>query len=432
MRFKKFAVILAAVFCFAQAQGLDKWNIMLANFRNLSAIKDKTTGMTIQKSVASALSKQSGFSLIQPKTNVVIDSFQTALNAGRAYKADVILYGDYFIEGEDLVLVIDVFDVLENRLKMRKYYSGAVDLDIFDTIDNMSADMMKKIREALPEMTTENQQRIRQVRQNIYETEKISIKRVFYTRVGFHTEMGPKWFGGYSSTSSFYMSPPGYQYAYSGIPVGFAFRFWELRLDLMISGLPGVPYFPWQNPDYVIDDGSTFSLDNIFLVHVSFYLPWFNNSLAISAGYFGIDIYKKILYDNNKNTMYVDRVNIPGFSMAFGLIWNVNPDLELSIMVNPFMNMTKQDINTDDAGNFVATNYQHFWRDFPAISLDAVYFLGNFGLEARLTGDPYHYREYSLHNDGTTNYSYGGQDIEVNSVIASVYLGIVYRVDFLK
>lgn len=431
MTFKRTFCVLAILFCWVTAQGLDKWNIFLANLRDLSRAKDKTTGMTVQKSLASQFQKQTAFKLIQPRTNVVIDSFQTALNAGRAYKADVILYGDYFIEGEDLVIVIDVFDVLENRLKMRKYYSGAVDLDIFDTIDSMSADMVKKIKEVLPEMTEESQMKIRQVRQNIYETEKVSIKRMFYTRLGFHTELGPKQLHVQKDSGSYDIPNDitGGQYYFSNIPIGFAIRLWDFRFDLLVSGLPGVPFFPWQNSDYTYERAS---MDNIYVFQFSYYLPWFNNSVAVSVGAFSFDYYTKLNFDTNNKKVNSDTRNYPGFSMAFGAIWNINPDLELSLFFNPFMSSENNKAEYNDSGVYQGTNYQKFWRDFPALSLDAIYFLGNFGLELRASADSYHFRSYILNDNGTTNYSYSDGDVYVNSMIVSLYVGFVYRVDFLK
>jgi hypothetical protein len=453
MIFKFAAAFLPLLFSMVSLYAVDKWNIQLANFLDLSRLKDKNTGMTLQRSVSSQLARQNGFNLVQGKTNIFINNFKDALNAGRAYKADVILYGDYYIDGEDLVIVIDVFDVLENRLKMRKYYSGKVDLDIFDTIDSMAADMVKKIKEALPELTSENQARVRQVRQSIYETEKITIKRVFYTRLGFQTELGPKQFFTYNGSNSMNYGFPnpgiGNTLLFSNVPIGFAFRFWEFRLDLLFSGLPGLPAFAWQLQDhqYVIWNEIRFP-GNFFNGMLSFYLPWFNNSLAVGVGMQYFDILYQMKMDTSGGSKNIDYAMVTsdentsggspsGTPIVFGLIWNPTPDLEFSLAVNPFMETAfSYHVLDKNSGISQGTNYVHFWRDFPALTLDAILFLGNFGLELRATADSYHYSSIILQSDGSTNFSTshnGGGGIQsANSTLVSLYAGFVYRVDFLK
>lgn len=432
MNFNKIVPAVLLVFLCQAGFGLDKWNILFVNFQNFSRVKEKSTGLTIQKSIASQLGKEKAFNLIQPKTNVLVDNFQNALNTGRAYKADVILYGDYFIEGEDLVVVIDVFDVLENRLKMRKYYSGAVDLDIFDTIDSMSADMVKKIKEVLPEMTAENQLKIRQVRQNIYEKEKVSVKRMFYTKFGFNTEMGPMHIYRMASDGSSFIpnSSTGDWMKYSSIPIGFALRFWDIRLDLMLSGLPGVPQVNWQGANNSVNN-SGFP-GNIFTLQLSYYLPWFNNSLALGVGFLNMGLIRYLYVDKEANTVgFYDMSEGKGFTVAFGLIWNPMPEMEFSLMIDPFM-YTEQTNLALSPGVTNGVQYKIFSRVFPAVGLGGIFFLGNFGFEIKAFVDPYLYKEFTLDLNGNTNYFNGNGYISADITLASLYLGIVYRVDFMN
>lgn len=440
MRFKSIFAVLFGMFLFQSVFGIDKWNVMFVNLRDLSQTRDKNTGLTIQKSIIAQFQKQPGFNLVLSKTNIIVESYQKALDVGRSYKADIMLYGDYYIEGEDLVIVVDVFDVLENRLKMRKYYSGAVDLDIFDTIDSMSADMVQKIKEALPELTEESEIRIRQVRKNIYETEKISIKRMFYTRIGFYTEMGPKqMYKITGDTVNNQYSFPDYAAAmglgswfkFSSIPIGLMLRVWDIRFDLLMSGIYGVPQIAWQNSEYTYNNLPA----NIFLMQFSYYLPWFGNSLAISLGSFSLQKFKYIGYNTGKNEFEMWDNGGGGFGndFSFGVIWNPNSDLELTVFVAPFLSNYYSYKNSDNSGVINGTNHQIFRRDFPALTLGGIYFFGNFGLEVKAFVDSYHYTEFMLDNYGVTNFSNNSSGATyLNVTAASVYAGFVYRVDFMK
>lgn len=438
MNFKYWPLLLALTFAVQTVYGLDKWNILYGGLRDLSQNRDKNIGLTIQKSISLQLQKQQGFNLLQSRTNLNISNFQMALAAGRAFKADVLLYGDYYIEGEDLVIIVDVFDVLENRPKMRKYYSGDVGIEIFDTVDAISADLVQKIREALPEMTAESEVRIRQVRKNIYETEKVNIKRMFYTRLGFYTEMGPKQYYRIKGDTQIFqfsfpdsLAPAGFGswYKYSTIPIGAALRLWDFRIDLMLSGLPGVPQFAWQNPDYVY----TTLPASFFLFQFSYYLPWFNNSLAVSIGTFDMERASVYKFDTENKRFSFNKMggsDIP-INLSFGLVWNPSEILEFSFSLIPFLSKTSK---TDPYDKSIPnnTNYFIFNRDFPALTLGAVYFLGNFGFELKTFVDSYHYMSFTLKPDGTTNLSYNEGAVYGNTTLVSLYAGVIYRVDFLK
>lgn len=435
MIFKKAMFLTAFILFSGNIFGADKWNIQLANLMDMSRVKDRNTGVTIQKSIASQLSRQNGFNLVQLRTNVYINDFKEALSVGRANKADIILYGDYYIEGEDLVIVVDVYDVLENRLKMRKYYSGKVDLDIFDTIDAMTADLVKKIREALPELTADSQERVKLVRQNVYETEKISVKRMFYTRFGFNTELGPKQFYYYTSASYGQGFPDpnlGKTLLFSSVPFGLALRIWEIRLDMLFS----MANIPWQFNDWSYNKENQ-APGNYGYFTFSFYLPWFNNSLAISAGSQFYDMLLKFKFDTMAHTVSYARISLDSILnyLSVGLIWNVNPNIELTLLTSPWMSYDIIAPNYNN-GVLMGTNHNKYWRDFPALSLGAIFFLGNFGLEARLTADSYHFIVYNTDDSGATNYNVShngdGGFYTANTTWASFYLGFVYRVDFLK
>lgn len=89
--------------------------------------------------------------------------------------------------------------------------------------------MRKKVKEILPEMTLESEVSVKKLRKTVYETEAVSIKRIFYTHLGIASEFGPKslYNNDNQSTNSFNGSLP-----FSQIDFGLTLRYWDFRLDI--------------------------------------------------------------------------------------------------------------------------------------------------------------------------------------------------------
>lgn len=431
MNFKQ-AVLLALILGpWAGLMAADKWNVMLAELRDLSRKPDKNTGVVIAKSLVNQFQRQRGFTLVKASgTNLTVASFQEALNTGRRFKADIIVYGDYYIEGDDLVIVMDVYDLLENRLRMRKYYSGQVDLDIFDTIDSMAADMVRKVREALPELTEESETRIRQIRQNIYQTEKISIRRMFYTHIGFHSEVGPKYLfkmGYHDATTNTMEYPGGDWWPYSGFSIGASLRYWDLRFDISGAGLPGIPSFDWAHMTNNVE-----SLPISYLrLHLSYYLPFWNGAFALGIGAYFADTFRNFNYKYDSDLVSYSGDGGSGMSLSFKIIWNPTRDLELSYAISPFLSYEDRYEDRDSSGVVKGTNHKHMQVFVPLMDLNLIYFFGNFGVEARASVMYYRYKQWFTDLTGEVNINMGGDYVIADSTYVGLYLGLVYRLDFL-
>ncbi len=287
MNFKRTPLLSCIIFCLLSVnRGIlfpaEKWNVLLENWKDLSVKKDKSIGLTLKSSFATQLSKTENFNLrISTNTDYYIENYQDALDAGRTNQSDVIIYGEYYIEGEKLIVITEIYDVLENKLKMRKYYTGVVTADIFDTIDSISADMLIKIKEVLPEFTMESEVKIKKERQTVYETQNIKVKRMFYTRIGAFADFGNKnlqWYNNQfiGNTTNTLQGP----LPYGALCMGFAFRYWDFRLDVLFSNLPGLPSYGFNEHSLALRDG----IPGLTQVFISYYLPWFGNTVAIGIG----------------------------------------------------------------------------------------------------------------------------------------------------
>ena len=205
MNFKIIVLIISFVISSGAAFTAEKWNVLIASWEDKSLKPDRSVGLILQKSITSALDGRENFRVVaELLTNVPVAGYEEASERGHSARADVIVYGSYYIEKDKLFVTAEVYDVLENRLRMEKVYTGLVTADIFDTIDSMSSDMVKKIEEALPAMTAESETRVKKIRETLYETKRVDIKRELYTRFGIISSMGMKnlnWnmYGGFQS-----------------------------------------------------------------------------------------------------------------------------------------------------------------------------------------------------------------------------------------
>jgi TolB-like protein len=429
MSFKKILFLFIFLSFAVTAFPAEKWNVFVAEWRDLSAKKNLTVSTTIKKSILGQLQKEKSFNVLtSSKTKFLISNFKDALDCGRTNKADVIVYGDYYIDREKLIVITEVYDALENRPKMRKYYSGEATVDIFDTIDAIASDMLSKIKEALPEMTQESEVRIKKVRESVYETEKVTFKRMFYSRIGTFSEFGPKNLTSISlsgspfSTNNFKENAP-----FSSLSVGLALRLWDFRIDLMGSFLPGIPCFNWKDSSFYARD----IVNSLMLVSFSYYLPWFDNAFAVGLGSHWVSSINRLEFQttlNSQTTNYKSEGG-RGFQMSFNLIWNPNPNLELSLYIMPFvMPYSEVSDEKDNNGTISGKSYKEFNYSIPPLYLSGIVFLGEFGLEGGFYIDSYKWHSWETDLNGNQK-SY---DYRAENTTIGVYLGIVYKVDFLN
>lgn len=418
----KIAVLILALICSAgRAYPSEKWNVLVSAWDDLSPRPDRNAGLILQRSVSAELGKQDNFRVVlgglasSPVTN-----YSEAVSQGRDAKADVIVFGSYYIEKDKIFVTAEVYDVLENRLKMRRVYTGEATEDIFDTIDSMASDIVKKIKEALPEMTAESEVKVKKIRQSLYESEKVNIKRMLYTRIGFVTDEGTKnLISGINNANNMQTTNAfNGQWPISSMEFGAGVRYWDIRFDFNISGIAGLPNYDWNlknSPLYV---------PNYVSFTGAYYLPWWGGSVAVGFG----------LYNQNENLGTNDHPgnngsiynseNYNGPTISFVVICDPSRDLEFTLQFSPLFETTNQLYNPNGGNNDIIS------YNIPPITFGATYFIGDFGLSARITYDTGSYY----------NFSSGGNNSGTNSspsVTASSFqdlyisIGLVYRLDFL-
>jgi TolB-like protein len=394
MNYKFIVLMLISLFSAGNLFPAEKWNVLIASWGDQSLKPDKNAGLILQKSISSRLSREDNFNIVAGlPARTPVTGYQEAISQGREAKADVIVFGSYFIERDKLYVTAEVYDVLENRLKMRRVYTGAVTIDIFDTADSMASDIVDKIKEALPAMTEENETKVKKIRQTLYETEKINIKRQLYSRFGLMTDIGSKDLNGFSGAWPLTM-----------LDIGFAFRYWDIRLDFNILGLQGLPFYDWTS-GYI---GLSRQVPSIISIGASYYLPWWGEKLALGIGFLSQnDFVATNLIENNQAQFYGSR-GAAFFNIY--IIWNPMPELELNLMFTPLFNS----INIPAGGGTIS------YETYP-FTIGAVYFLGDIGLSARFSYSRGNFNETDI-NSQTINSTF--QDIMIS-------VGLVYRVDFL-
>jgi hypothetical protein len=308
-------------------------------------------------------------------------------------------FGNYYIQGEKLAIVVELYDVLNKKLKARKIYTGTISADIFDTIDNMTVDLKETVEKEFPPMTESDEASVRVKRNIVFRQENAAVPRVIYARFGAYTEFGHIYVLGNNNPSFSGMIPE------SSLLAGLAVRLWDFRFDVMYSGFPGVPVYNWNN--------SVFESQMVMpmvLVGVSYYLPWFDKKFAIGIGgqfqqdimNYGTDQYGQTNF-NNESAPYIP--------VSLLLTWNPSEDLEISAAVLPsFWQMNY--VNNQGSQSYKST-FQYY---VPPIQVGAIKFFGDIGIEARIN----FYREvYSSDGNGASDVTALG-----------AYIGFVYRSDF--
>lgn len=425
MSFKiRFFLLSLIIFNISFSQ--EKWNIILANWKDLSFNKDKTIGIMLKKSILSQLQKEKDFNLIEIKDEGI---FFKSISEANAYslsnKGDIIVYGYYYVEGKSLFVITEVWDALKKQLKMRDEARGVVTIDIFDTIDEIALKIRKRIREVLPALNIEQEVEIKKLRKVVYEREEIKVERLFYTRIGANAELGHKkiiypssWIDG---------KPTDFQTMEGNFPeifsiIGITLRYWDIRVDFGNGSFPGFPvYIAGKN------EWEFFSLYGNTFFFLSYYLPFWNKQLAIGVGTLSIEsisgIWIEIPEGTNIAITNFNRDNMLNFPLSLQVIWCPLKNFEFSLIINPIPVQNSEYVERDGRKYYRETTFSIF-----PIQISGIYFfLETFGIEARVSYARGLYNHGELVNGDTRE-----KRDEVEFELLSTYVGFVYRVDFMK
>jgi len=413
MNFKNIDIILFFLFIFNLCFSQSKWNIILGNWQDLSGYKDKSIGVMLKKSIFSQLQREKDFNVIEVKEN---ELFFNLVSEAHSYcisnKADVIVYGFYYVEGKTLFVITEVWDVLKKQLKMRTEARGVVTIDIFDTIDEIAINARGKIREILPLLTLEEEVEIKKLRQTIYEKEEIKIERLFYTRFGFNFETGHKILKSATEFDSQGI-PTKWDMLEGNFPdffslFGFMLRIWDIRVDFLGGSMPGFPVYMIDKGK--IEDTSKYTLINLYF---SYYLPFWEKKFALGLGIYASSTISGFYIDRDRGiTNYDSSMEGPPWSLI--LFWNPNKNFELSFTLN-LLFYQYEEYETDNGRR----EYTEIIYNIPLVSISPIYFFSKeLGIEGRFLYSNKHIKLSSKHDSICETMSF--------------YLGLVYRVDFLE
>ncbi len=419
-RMKGISVCIFFLLMAPAAHSAERWNVLIADWRNLSNSKNMTIGVLIKKSIAEQLSKDRNFQVLVATNGMVSpENARDAILLGITNRADFVVtgyyyFGNYFIQGEKLAVIVEIYDVLNKRLTFRKIYTGTVSADIFDTIDIMTGDLKESVKKVIPPITEENEENIRVKREMVFNQENVKITRMFYSRIGIYTELG----NNYLSSGGNGGGGPGIsfsgQYPQSDLLAGLALMLWDLRLDIFSSSIP-LPVYNW-NPNTF---GSQMNI-TMNLIGFSYYLPWFEHKFALGLGF---------QLEQNISTLYIDsyqRTNFqimgpPYVPVSVLLTWDPSADLDISAVLLPVFYKVIWTANNQNSSS--GTYQSSFQYNIPPVQLGVIKFFGDFGIEARINFYWSIYSSVPVTNSGNSSYY---SDITA----LGFYIGFVYRVDF--
>lgn len=162
--------------------GIERQKIGIAAFLDLSPEADEVISTILQNSLATVLGKEERFSLVLVSNTVT--NLSHARERGTNAKLDVIIYGSYRRDGREFVVLVQIYDILENELRMSRLYRGEYSRNIFDTVDAIAASASEEIKRTLPVLVTEEDiARAQARRKEIYEPAEVTLRREM--RIGF-------------------------------------------------------------------------------------------------------------------------------------------------------------------------------------------------------------------------------------------------------
>ncbi len=403
MNFKNtFVLCLLAFFTFSHAES--KWNIVLANWVDLSDYKDKSIASMLKSSIYNKLIKEKSFSVQLIGEDISIYSISEANNICVSNKGDIIIYGYYYVEGKSLLVITEVWDTLKKQLKMRNEAWGVISRDIFETLDEISLNVKEKIKEVLPSFTLEEEVEVKKLRETIYEKKEIKIERQFYTKIGFGFDVGEKNVVRYDSTTNYYNNP--YPVLYPLI--GFMIRYWDIRIDFFGGTMPG-----WLTYDFVENILTSKSPPNYILLALSYYPPFFNKQWGLGLNLIFVNLPNRIEFEKN-GRMILEKENLfPSLPFGFNVFWNPNKSFEFSFNINPFF--------------IHEVDYYKVLFDIPFITFSSAYFVTKeFGIELECAFAKYSFSEGDFKGSEEKIYQ------KANSTVINFILTFIYRVDYAE
>ncbi len=421
----------------------EKWNILIAGWRDLSPQTGSGIPDMIRRSIVAQLVQLSNMNVITtPEGTKTFGDWDDVVSIGRTNRADVVIYGDFYMDNGKLVLFVEIFDVLKQQLRLRRGYEGEMGIDIFDTVDNITADMIQNIKEALPEISYEEQVQIQEIRRQLYEQETVNVSRLFCTHFGIIGQFGNKnmtWMN-YDSTMGEYYLNYNDDYNTYRLMLGLTFQYQFLRLQIHISHLIGLPTLQSGN-NFTFINKTGFVAPFFIFFHTSFFMPFLDNKLAAGFGIQQLDIPIEIdmqstdgTYDQNKFEKYsMSGKNI----ISFNLIFHPNDRLELFLAFNPF-NHGYDTYTSMSSDGYTNTTVKIFDAGFfQPIVVGVSFFpfrnrMNSFGIEFRLMYMDYEFTENRYFYDSAVPGYVNKVEYQTSGTIISLYLGILYRLDLTK
>ncbi|MCX7881620.1 MAG: hypothetical protein N2314_00135 [Brevinematales bacterium] len=172
----KYVFFLWLCFCGVALWGEEKQRVGIAGFLDISPQTDEIVGTILQNSLASVLQKDSRFSVVFVSNAVT--NLSHAREKGMESTLDVIIYGTYRREGREFVVLVQIYDILENELRMSRLYRGEYSRNIFDTVDAIAASASEEIKRVLPVLVTEEDiAKAQAKRKEIYKSQEVSLRR---------------------------------------------------------------------------------------------------------------------------------------------------------------------------------------------------------------------------------------------------------------
>ncbi len=254
--FSKVKGIVLFFVCLGVVWGEENWRIGVGGFLDLSSESDEVIGTILQSSLEGVLRRDKRFQVMFVSN--VMTNLSQARAVGTGAKLDVLIYGFYRREGRDFVVMVKIYDILENDVRLSKIYKGVYSRDIFETVDEIAAAASEEIKRALPALLTEDEiARVQAQRKEIYETKEVTVRRemrIGVGLVGIGAEMEfERWDWGslgvsYRGHSSLFTPGISLSMQIEGVRVGF--------------GKVGLPWIPnWYNLEP--ENGELYGEDNI-------------------------------------------------------------------------------------------------------------------------------------------------------------------------
>ena len=422
---KRMTIVLFGLLISISGFAAEKWNLLIGNWQDLSPKKDANLSYIVRRSLVSSLEDNSNYNILPfSDMNRFVDTYTDIVNLGVENKADAVITGDIYVENNKVIVVAELFDVLQNRYRFRKFYTNVITLDLFDTIDAITGDLIKAIRESLPTISMQDEVEIKRIRKVKYESQAVAMNRFFYTHLGLQFV--------YSPLNGLYIiedGPSKLKTNYNRVDIscieynfGVTARFEDFRVDFALLELPG--FFV-----YDLNNNKISSAFPMFVEVLGFYyLPFWDKKFAVGTGFSFAHHYFGYEYENSQTSTNLASFNIFNWLNIAG-IWTPTPNLELGFIWRlPIL--LNQATNAYDLNQPQNTQWTSYQIEFPALQLNAIYFFNDYlGIEAQVYAESVYLQRGEYKTNGSIN---DNKLYVAYNQMFRFYLGGVYRVDFFK